>query len=308
MPTPTFATLATVADFARHYDLPAPTQPLLAVIDLARHQPAGPAAAPAWRALYVVLLKRHFAGQLPYGQQAYDYRGGELGFFAPGQPVQLCPAAAEAGAGWLVAFHPDLLAHSPVGPLSNPYPFFGYGVRQALALTAAEEQQLDHAVRGLWLESTQPADAFSQPLLGAQLAALLQLARRAYHRQFPAEPLGGPDLLSRFEAQLTAYLAADAQPLPTVQHFAEALHVSPAYLGEVLRRHTGRSAQQHLHAALLEKARLLLLSTPLSVQEVALRLGYENPSYLGRLFKQKTGLTPKEFQQLATQPSLVGAA
>ena len=38
------------------------------------------------------------------------------------------------------------------------------------------------------------------------------------------------DLLSRFEALLTNYFAADTeQPLPTVQHFADALHVSPAF-------------------------------------------------------------------------------
>lgn len=185
-------------------------------------------------------------------------------------------------------------------PLSR-YPFFSYRVRQALALSAAEEQRLRHAVQGLRQESALPTDAFSQQLLGTQLDVLLQVANRAYHRQFSTEPVGGPDLLSRFEALLATYLDAADQPLPTVQHLAEALHVAPAYLGEVLRRHTGQNAQQHLHAVLLEKARQLLLSTPLSVREVAFRLGFESPSYLGRLFKLKTGLTPTEFKQLTTE-------
>jgi AraC-like DNA-binding protein len=82
-----------------------------------------------------------------------------------------------------------------------------------------------------------------------------------------------------------------------VQHFAEALHVSPAYLGDVLRTHTGQNAQQHLHYALLEKARRLLLGTSLSVRETAFHLGFDNPSYFSRLFKHKTGLTPAEFRQ-----------
>jgi AraC family transcriptional activator of pobA len=84
-----------------------------------------------------------------------------------------------------------------------------------------------------------------------------------------------------------------------VQHFAEALHVSPAYLGDVLRLHTGQNAQQYLHYALLEKAKGLLLSTSLSIREAAFSLGFENPSYFSRLFKQKTGLTPAEFRQSA---------
>jgi AraC-like DNA-binding protein len=200
----------------------------------------------------------------------------------------------------MVVFHPDLLARRPAGLFSGSYPFFAYRVQQALALSAAEEQLLTHAVAGLRQESEQPADAFSQQLLSTQLAVLLQYANRAYHRQFPAEPATGPDLLSRFEALLASYLDhAAEQPLPTVQHFAEALHVSPAYLGDVLRTHTGQNAQQHLHYALLEKAKGLLLGTSRSIREVAFALGFDNPSYFSRLFKQKTGFTPAEFRQAA---------
>lgn len=113
-------------------------------------------------------------------------------------------------------------------------------------------------------------------------------------------PAGGPDLLSRFEALVATYLdSAAGQPLPSVQHFAEALHVSPAHLGDVLRTHTGQNAQQYLHHALLEKAKGLLLGTAWSIRETAFQVGFENPSYFSRLFKQKTGLTPAEFRQSA---------
>ena len=300
--TARFVVLNTVADFTQHYGFAPPTHPLVAVIDLAQY-PAF-AAKPALRHLYLIILKRHFHGQLPYGQQAYDYRQGVLGFYAPGQPVQLCsPGAAPAPAepqGWLVVFHPDLLARRPAGPFPGSYPFFAYRVQQALALSATEEQLLTHAVTGLRQESEQPADGFSQPLLSTQLDVLLQYASRFYHRQFPVQPASGPDLLSRFEALLATYLDhAAEQPLPTVQHFAEALHVSPAYLGDVLRTHTGQNAQQYLHHALLEKARRLLLGTSLSIRETAFHLGFENPSYFSRLFKHKTGLTPAEFRQSA---------
>ena len=173
-------------------------------------------------------------------------------------------------------------------------------MQQALALAAPDEQQLGHAVAELRLESERPADGFSAELLRTQLAGLLQVAYRAYHRQFPLEPAGGPDLLSRFEALLATYLTRAAeQPLPSVQHFAAALHVSPAHLGNVLRTYTGQNAQQHLHAALLAKARQQLLGTSRSVREVAFSLGFESPSYFTRLFKAKTGLTPAASKQAA---------
>ncbi len=300
-----FTVLATAADFARHYGFAPPTHPLLAVVDLAHYPRPTLPARPVLRQLYALVLKRHFHEQLTYGQQHYDYRQGELSGFAPGQPVQLCPAPAAAPApsppqGWMVVFSPDLLPHHPAGPFPGNYPFFAYRVQQALALSAADEQLLGHAVAGLQLASAPPADAFSRELLRAQLDVLLQVANRVYHRQFPLPPAGGPDLLSRFESQLTAYLASTAeQPLPTVQQFAEVLHVSPAHLGNVLRTHTGLNAQEHLHAALLEKAKQQLLGTAHSIREVAFSLGFENPSYFTRLFKQKTGLTPATFRQAA---------
>ncbi|WP_426491345.1 helix-turn-helix domain-containing protein [Hymenobacter sp. 102] len=294
-----FTELATVADFTRHYGFATPAHPQMAVIDLAQYPLTQFPARPALRHLYLMLLKRHFHGQLPYGQQAYDYQRGVLGFYAPGQPVQLCPAEAAAPPqGWLVVFHPDLLPRSPVG--MGSYPFFAYRVQQALSLTTSEEAQLLYAVQGLRQETEQPTDAFSTPLLQAQLGVVLQYASRFYHRQFPVPPAGGPDLLSRFEALLTRYLEnLGEQPLPTVQQFAEALHVSPAYLGDVMRVHTGQNAQQYLHQALLEKARGLLLSTRLSVREIAFALGFESPSYFSRLFRQKTGYSPVAFRQRA---------
>lgn len=299
-----FTVLNTVAEFTQHYGFAAPAHPLLTVVDLARYPVSDFPAKPALRQLYLIVLKRHFHGQLPYGQQAYDYREGVLGFYAPGQPVQFCPpGAAHMPAepqGWMVVFHPDLLARRPSGSFPGSHPFFAYRVQQALALSAAEEQQLAYAVTGLRQESEQPADAFSQQLLSTQLDVLLQYANRAYQRQFPTEPASGPDLLSRFETLLASYLdSAAEQPLPSVQHFAEALHVSPAHLGDVLRTHTGQNAQQYLHHALLEKAKHLLLSTSLSIRETAFYVGFENPSYFSRLFKQKIGLTPAEFRQSA---------
>lgn len=303
--TARFTALHTVAEFTEYYGFAPPAHPLLTVIDLSQY-PLPLMHKPALRHLYLIVLKRHFHGQLPYGQQVYDYREGVLGFYAPGQPVQFCPPAGREvptnPQGWMVAFHPDLLPHRPPGPFSGGYPFFSYRVQQALALSAPEEQRFNHAVAGLRQESEQPADEFSQLLLSTQLDVLLQHATRTYSRQFPTSPAQGPDLLSRFEALLTTYLDHPAeQPLPTVQHFAEELHVSAAYLGDVLRTHTGQNAQQHLHYALIEKARRLLLSTPLTIRQTAFYLGFDNPSYFSRLFKDKTGLTPAKFRQSAEQ-------
>ncbi|MGI4835684.1 MAG: helix-turn-helix domain-containing protein [Janthinobacterium lividum] len=293
-----FQVLDSVPAFTRHFGYPSPTHPLLTIIDLAA-QPVPPAPpGPALRQLYLVALKRDFKGRLRYGHGAYDFSEGVLGFYAPGQ---LCTSDGTADtaelSGWLLAFHPDLLARYPLGQKISSYQFFSYQVHEALHLSAREEGVLNELAASLRRESEQPADAFSQAVLVAQLDLLLSYANRYYHRQFQTRRVGPHDLLSRFEALLAGYLGQAAQqPLPTVQHFADALHVSPAYLADMLRTHTGQNTQQHIHQALIEKAKSLLLSTSLSISETAFQLGFEYPQYFSRLFKRKTGQTPAEFR------------
>lgn len=292
-----FRTLDSVTDFTEHFGWPKPVHPLLAVIDLAptQHQPP---PGPTLRNLYIISLKKNLRGKLQYGHRSYDFGEGVLGFYAPGQ---LCSAPAgvdtSALSGWMLVFHPDLLHKHPLGKKIVAYTFFSYQVNEALHLSAREEELLDGLLQNLRAEVAQPIDAFSHEVLAAQLDVLLTYANRFYHRQFLTRRPAEHDLLSRFEELLTAYFAQEGeQPLPTVQHFADALHVSSAYLGDMLRSLTGQTTQQHIHQQLIEKAKRLLLSTSLTINEAAFQLGFEYPQYFSRLFKSKTGLTPAAFR------------
>ncbi|WP_245327898.1 helix-turn-helix domain-containing protein [Hymenobacter fodinae] len=292
-----FHVLHTVTDYTRYYGLPAPAHPLLTLIDLA--QITGQVIpAPIVAQLYTVALKRGLKGTVYYGRQTYDFHEGLLTFLAPGQVVLADPSLdISEMTGWALVFHPDLLRKYPLGQKIRTYGFFSYQVHEALHVSAAEECLLEHVLGSIRHETEQPLDVFSQDLLVAQLGVLLGYANRFYHRQFLTRRLAEHDLLSRFEARLTAHFAQGANhPLPTVQQFADELHVSPAYLSDLLRALTGQTAQQHLHHALIEKAKLLLLSTSLTVNETAFRLGFEYPHYFTRLFKRKTGLTPAAFR------------
>jgi AraC-like DNA-binding protein len=291
--------LRTVSEYTSHYSLPAPAHPLLTLVDLAQVRDLPPTpAGPVITQLYTVALKRGLKGIIHYGHQTYDFGEGLLTFLAPGQVV----AAGEGLdtselSGWMLLFHPDLLARFPLGQRIARYGFFSYQVHEALHLSAKEESLLENVLRGIYHEYERPIDAFSYELLVSQLDVLLGYANRFYHRQFLTRRVAESDLLSRFEARLTTYFAQDGtQPLPTVQLFADALHVSPAYLSDMLRAITGQTAQQHLHYALIEKAKQLLLSTSLTVNEAAFQLGFEYPHYFTRLFKSKTGLTPAAFR------------
>ncbi len=293
-------TFSTITDYLHACGLPAPAHPLLGFIDLEQTRANTVPAdfSPAVRQFYTVWVKKNLKGSLHYGHQSYDFSTGVMGFTAPGQTVSVDASLDISNlSGWMLAFHPDLLLKHPLGQKIASYTFFSYAVHEALHLSAAEEAQLAGLLDGICTELARPIDGFSQDVIVAQLDVLLTYANRFYHRQFHTRRLPAHDLLTRFEAQVTAYFADQGeQPLPSVQHFADALQVSPAYLGDMLRALTGQSTQQHLHRALIEKAKHLLLNTSLSINETAFQLGFEYPQYFSRLFKSKTGLTPAAFR------------
>lgn len=302
-PAKNLQVLATVTDYTRFCGLPAPAHPLLTVIDLAqaRQLPPPPqprVLTPVVQQLYTIWLKKDFKGRLHYGHRSYDFREGVLGFVAPGQ-VFAVDATVDTSelSGWMLVFHPDLLLKYPLGKKMAGYGFFSYAVHEALHISAQEEQVLDALLATIRGEYERPIDAFSQDVLVAQLEVLLSYANRFYHRQFVTRRVAEHDLLTQFETRLLAYFAQDGElPLPTVHYFADTLSVSPAYLSDMLRALTGQTTQQHIHHALIEKAKRLLLTTSLTINETAFQLGFEYPQYFNRLFKSKTGLTPAAFR------------
>lgn len=307
-----FHILSTVTEYTRFYGLPAPAHPLLTVIELGGlRELTSPdairtATTPVVQQLYMVSLKRNMKeAAIRYGYQSYDYNEGVLSFLAPGQgcwvvanmnPNEMSTWIAEMS-GWTLLFHPDLLSKYPLGKKILSYGFFSYEVHEALHLSTQEERVLGNLLDSIRSENERPIDAFSQDVIVSQLDVLLTYANRYYHRQFLTRRTAEHDLLSRFEAALIGYFAQDAdQPLPTVQYFADELGVSPAYLSDMLRTLTGQNTQQHIHQALIEKAKRLLLTTSLSINETAFQLGFEYPQYFSRLFKSKTGMTPAAFR------------
>jgi AraC family transcriptional regulator, transcriptional activator of pobA len=49
---------------------------------------------------------------------------------------------------------------------------------------------------------------------------------------------------------------------------------------------------------LMQEARILLISTEMSISEISYKLNYDDNSYFNKVFKKETGLTPKRFRDI----------
>ena len=78
---------------------------------------------------------------------------------------------------------------------------------------------------------------------------------------------------------------------------AEHVGVSPTYLSKIFKSITGSNFNEYVTGLRLERAAELLRERKLSVQEISYRVGYQSTHHFIRLFKEKHGLTPKQYQK-----------
>lgn len=290
-----------ISDYHAFRGLPKPEHPLVSVvrIELITILPEDEPKK-IMNDFYSIALKRNFNGRMKYGQQSYDFNEGILFFVAPGQIFSLEAAPGELNhTGWQLLIHPDFLWNTSLAKTIRQYEYFDYSVNEALHLSEKEENTMIAIMQSMEQEYHANIDKFSQTLIIAQLELFFAYADRFYHRQFLTRKISSHSILQQLEIVLTdnfedKKLAEDG--LPTVEKIAEALHVSPNYLGSLLKIHTGQSTQQHIHDRLIQKAKQMLSSTRLSVSEIAYSLGFEHPQSFSKLFKTKTTLSPLQFR------------
>ena len=82
----------------------------------------------------------------------------------------------------------------------------------------------------------------------------------------------------------------------SVQWYSEQLCLSAKYFSEVVKSVSGRTAGQWITNMVGLEIKGLLLDPELSVKEVAQKLNFPNPSFMGKYFKNATGISPSEYR------------
>lgn len=248
---------------------------------------------------YKISYKRNFKGKLKYGQGHYDFDEGGLSFISPSQIITAGDNDAGYG-GYTLLFHPDFITNYPLVKNIKHYGFFSYSVSEALYLSEKEKEVVTGIFKNIDMELQSAIDAISQDVLVSQLELLLNYSKRFYTRQFITRKVVNNDLLTKMETLLSGYFDTDKvfqSGLLTVEQLARELNVTPHYLSDMLRTLTGQNAQQHIHSKLIEKAKIMVSTTNLTIFEIAYQLGFEHPQSFNKLFKRKTKMSPIEFRQ-----------
>ncbi|MGI6703748.1 MAG: helix-turn-helix transcriptional regulator [Clostridia bacterium] len=82
----------------------------------------------------------------------------------------------------------------------------------------------------------------------------------------------------------------------TLEDVSEHVHISTYYFSHGFKRFTGITFKEHLTKTRIKEAKRLLLTTDLTIGEVARQVGYDDPNYFSRVFKNIEGIPPSKFK------------
>ena len=231
--------------------------PLISVLDLSKTNPM-----PAKNfnfGLYAVFLKELNCGELKYGRGHYDYQDGTLVFIAPGQVVGMQKRLKNfEPKGWALLFHPELLKGTPLGRHIHDYSFFSYDVNEALHVSDKERQMVLDCFGKIEFELQHAIDKHSKTLIASNIELFLNYCTRFYDRQFITRDNANKGILEKFEDLLNDYFSSDNPAnigLPSVAYCADALNLSPNYFGDLIKKETGKSAQDYVQSKIIEVAK-----------------------------------------------------
>ena len=275
--------------------------PLVSVVDFSTIKAyRQPAVQTLNFGFYAVFLKRNEHCEIRYGRNSYDYQEGTLIFIGPGQVASIEEDGEDyQPSGIALLFHPDLIKGTSLGQHIKDYTFFSYDVHEALHLSEGERQVVMDCFNKINYELRQSIDKHSKKLIVSNIELFLNYCVRFYDRQFITRDHANTGVIEKFDSLLSEYFQSEKPQeigIPTVAYFANELHLSANYFGDLIKKETGKTAHEYIQGKLIDVAKEKIFDTTKSVSEVAYELGFKYPQHFTRLFKQQVGSTPNEYR------------
>jgi AraC-like DNA-binding protein len=128
------------------------------------------------------------------------------------------------------------------------------------------------------------------------LSAFLLLTEREKLRNSEGHLL--PGTYDARVVQLRRLLEQQFRTEHQVAYYAAAFSLTPKRLNEITKEFTGRTVTELLHDRIILEAKRQLSFSHRSIKEICYELGFEDPAYFSRFFRNNTGISPQEFRDI----------
>ncbi len=230
--------------------------------------------------------------RMKIGSESYTIGKDEMLFVPAGQVFSFQPG--EQNEGFLFVFHQDLF----ISKLSQTNPLHEFGFLRVwsnphIRLDAVQSARILALLHRLFDDYTENG-LKNTGLIRSYLAALLYEVNLNYESVPSRRSIASADITNRFRTLLHLHIREKRQ----VTDYASLLNVTANHLNKSVKGITGKSPTRWIDEVLVSEAKILLLQSRLSVQEIARSIGFEDPSYFTRLFRKYEKVTPTAFRKM----------
>jgi AraC-like DNA-binding protein/quercetin dioxygenase-like cupin family protein len=247
------------------------------------------------------------AGAFRMNDQVWPVSPGDAFLIAPGEVVRVAAGDhVRAAEGWTVFFPPEVIASGASGaflawrahPLLFPFVGRAAGGAQRLRVPPDERAVWSAHVSAIERELCEPRDGSVEAVLAHLTLLLVGVARVSVDLGYDLRLRNEPLLADVFE-----FIEQHYREPVSLADVADSVGLTPGHLTTVVRRKTGRTAQQWLTERRMAEARKLLRETDDTVETVATRTGYRQPSFFIKQFKRCHADTPAAWRRQARTPA-----
>lgn len=232
-----------------------------------------------------VCVAGHCALQI--GSSLFPISVGSAAIVLPGQWHHELSDGSQAYLGiWFVIDRDRCLFH-----LSGQDEGRGFFTLAGSALPADAYDRLMQQIR----REIQNQEAHALEMIKICLVQLLIQARRDIAAG-AAEHSHPDSWAEQVSADVIRYIENHCNRAIRLEDICHEVSMSGNYLNMLFKSVTGRTINQYAAEYKLRQARLLL-RLPLSIQEIAARLGYYDPYHFSKSFKKATGLSPSQYRR-----------
>ena len=183
--------------------------------------------------------------------------------------------------------------------MSN-YPIY-YSNYNSQQINLSSNQLKNFAVRFEQLYNEYKGDAWHKlNSLSNQIESIYIDLSRLYIEQEKDKVHVQPKSIN-YVRELEALIEANYLTLKKPSQYANLLNISTKHLNKIVQNSLGKSSSELINNRIILEAQRLLTHGQINIKEIAYELGYEDPSYFTRFFKNNVGVSPTAFANNYTQ-------
>ncbi len=251
----------------------------------------GGTVPPYRRSDFLILFVRQGSGQRSIGQYTFTIANNSLVIL----PRYVIHAATylEKPYGYVISFNPDfLLQQSFSYKLLNSKRVLKPMLQPYLVLTEEQAGEVVAIFETIIKECNSGFEE-KKEMIALKLLELLILCDRFFaNKAVGTCTIRYSETMQAFNELIETHFRQHRD----VQFYAEALHMHPNNLNLIVKKVTGLTPKQIITNRLIIEAKYLLVSTTLTIKEIAYEVGFEDANYFTSFFKKEQHTTPAQYR------------